>query len=114
MPGPIPAGRWRVVVGKAKIVESPARYRIEVDVRTQPTLSPIPRSKYVPPRARDNGARYYAGDLHVHSRESGDASATLDENIALASQPIPEAFWRDLRSQQLVAAAAPLPCDIQR
>ena len=35
----------------------------------------------------------------------------LDENIALASQPIPDAFWRDLRSQRLVAAAAPLPCD---
>jgi len=37
--------------------------------------------------------------------------AELDENIALASQPIPEAFWRDLRSQRLVAAGAPLPCD---
>jgi D-threo-aldose 1-dehydrogenase len=36
----------------------------------------------------------------------------LDENIALASEPIPEAFWRDLRSQGLVAAAAPLPCDM--
>jgi D-threo-aldose 1-dehydrogenase len=37
--------------------------------------------------------------------------AELDENVTLASAPIPDAFWRDLRSQRLVAAAAPLPCD---
>jgi len=35
----------------------------------------------------------------------------LDENIALASQPIADAFWRDLRAQRLVAEEAPLPCD---
>ena len=37
--------------------------------------------------------------------------AELDENVALASTAIPDAFWRDLRAQRLVAAAAPLPCD---
>ena len=37
--------------------------------------------------------------------------AELDENVALASSPIPDEFWRDLRSQQLVAEGAPLPCD---
>ena len=35
----------------------------------------------------------------------------LDENLALASCPIPEAFWRELRSAGLVAESAPLPCD---
>ena len=40
--------------------------------------------------------------------------AELDENIALASEPIPDAFWRDLRAQRLVAEAAPLPCDTRR
>ncbi|HVN35022.1 MAG TPA: aldo/keto reductase [Casimicrobiaceae bacterium] len=39
------------------------------------------------------------------------SSAELDENIALAGAPIPDAFWRDLRAQQLVAEAAPLPGD---
>ena len=39
------------------------------------------------------------------------SEAELDENIALASAPIPDAFWRDLRAQRLVAEAAPLPCD---
>ena len=39
------------------------------------------------------------------------STAELDENIALASAPIPDAFWRDLRAQRLVAEEAPLPCD---
>lgn len=84
VPGPIPAGTWRVVVGKAKLVESPARYHVEVDLRTSPTFAPVPRSPYVPPPARTLEMRYYAGDLHVHSRESTDASATLEESVALA------------------------------
>jgi D-threo-aldose 1-dehydrogenase len=42
------------------------------------------------------------------------SEAELDENIALASRPIPDAFWRDLRAQRLVAEAAPLPCDARR
>lgn len=86
VPGPIPAGKWRVVVGKAKLVESPARYHVEVELRTSPTLAPVSRSRYVPPPARKVETRYYAGDLHVHSRESTDASATLEENVALAKQ----------------------------
>jgi D-threo-aldose 1-dehydrogenase len=39
------------------------------------------------------------------------SAAELDENIALASAPIPDSFWRDLRAQRLVAETAPLPCD---
>jgi D-threo-aldose 1-dehydrogenase len=35
----------------------------------------------------------------------------LDENLALATHPIPEAFWRELRARHLVAENAPLPCD---
>ena len=86
VPGPITPGKWRVVVGKAKVVASPARYRIEIDLRAAPTLAPIPRSAYVPPPPRKVETRYYAGDLHVHSQESTDASATLEQNIALAKQ----------------------------
>ncbi|MBX3208462.1 MAG: CehA/McbA family metallohydrolase [Labilithrix sp.] len=87
VPGPIRAGTWRVIVGKAKVVASPARYRIEVELRTTPTLvGDRPRAPYVPPPPRKTETRYYAGDLHVHSRESTDAAATLEENIALAKQ----------------------------
>ena len=42
------------------------------------------------------------------------STAELDENIALMSEPIPDAFWRDLRAERLVAEAAPLPCDARR
>jgi hypothetical protein len=86
VPGPIVAGKWKVIIGKAKIVASPARYHVEVDLKTSPTLAPIPRSPYVPAPPRKVETRYYAGDLHVHSRESTDAAATLEEDIALAKQ----------------------------
>ncbi len=36
-------------------------------------------------------------------------AAELDENLALAAQPIPAAFWRDLRTAELIAPDAPLP-----
>jgi D-threo-aldose 1-dehydrogenase len=39
--------------------------------------------------------------------------AEFDENLALASQPIPSAFWRELRSRRLVAEGAPLPDEAQ-
>ncbi len=78
--GPLPPGTWRVTVGKAKIGKTPARYRIEVHLRTQATLPPQPeRQPYRPASALSAQARWYAGDLHVHSRESGDARPPLDE-----------------------------------
>jgi hypothetical protein len=86
VPGPIKPGKWRVVVGKAKVVASPALYHVEIDLRTAPTLTPVPRKPYQPAAARKTGLRYYAGDFHVHSKESTDARPTLDDNVALAKQ----------------------------
>lgn len=84
-PGPIVPGTWQVVVGKAKIAEPPGEYRVEVVLRTQTTLPPQPeRTPYVEAAPLSDEARWYAGDLHVHSRESGDAAATLDEIADLA------------------------------
>ncbi|MBS2013442.1 MAG: PHP domain-containing protein [Deltaproteobacteria bacterium] len=82
--GPIEPGTWRVVVGKAKVVASPAKYRLEIELRTAPTLPPSTRVPYVAPPPRTSETRYYAGDFHVHSRESTDAKPSLAENIALA------------------------------
>ncbi len=80
VPGRIAKGTWNVVVGKAKIVVSPAVYHIVVTFRTAPTLAAqTVRRPYAAPAALTTGARYYAGDLHVHSRESGDAIPTLDD-----------------------------------
>jgi len=86
IPGPLPAGQWEVVVGKAKVRELPARYSVQVILRTAPTLAPqTERAPYVAPPALKTGARWYAGDLHVHSRESGDARPTIGEILDFAA-----------------------------
>jgi hypothetical protein len=79
LPGPIDAGTWQVVVGKARLASDPAPYRITVELRTEATLAPQPeRAPYAPSPPLEQGARWYRGDLHVHSRESGDARPDLD------------------------------------
>lgn len=83
--GPIAAGKWQIHIGKAKIVEAPAHYKIEVHLRDAPTLPPQPeRAPYKPSAALSKGPRWYAGDFHVHSRESGDARPPLDEIAVFA------------------------------
>lgn len=87
LPGPLPAGTWQVLVGKAKVTEHPARWALEVVTRTEPTLAPQPeRTPYGGTRPLRQGARWWAGDLHVHSRESGDAKPTLDAIATLAKK----------------------------
>ncbi|HYV45573.1 MAG TPA: CehA/McbA family metallohydrolase [Myxococcaceae bacterium] len=83
--GPLPPGTWKVIVGTAKIGERPARYHVEVILRAAPTLArQQDRRPYTPAAPLQRGARWYAGDFHVHSRESGDARPTLDEIAAYA------------------------------
>jgi hypothetical protein len=80
LPGAITPGAWQVYVGKAKIRETPAHYHVEVVLRDAITLAAQPeRTPYVASPALSSEARWYAGDFHVHSRESGDASPTLEE-----------------------------------
>ncbi|MEQ1570750.1 MAG: CehA/McbA family metallohydrolase [Myxococcota bacterium] len=80
VPGPIPSGTWNVVVGEARVDDPSAGWAIEIVLRDAPTLPPQPeRRPYAHAPPLEVGARWYAGDLHVHSRESGDASPTLDE-----------------------------------
>lgn len=83
--GALPTGKWSVVIGKAKVVMSPAKYRLEIELRTTVTLPAQPERKpYVAAPALKSTARWYAGDFHVHSRESGDADPTLDAIAAFA------------------------------
>jgi hypothetical protein len=85
VPGPIKAGTWEVVVGKAKIAEQPARYAVEVILREMPTLpAQTERRPYVAPRPLVREAGWYAGDFHVHSRESGDAQPSIEEILEFA------------------------------
>jgi hypothetical protein len=84
--GPLPTGTWQVVIGKAQINQTPASYAVKVVLRTTPTLTAEVRKPYVPagPIAASGGARYYAGDFHTHSRDSGDAHPSLDEMAVFA------------------------------
>lgn len=84
--GPIMPGKWRVVIGKAKVIASPARYKLEIDVRPTQTIASTEaqRRPYEAAAARKKETRYWAGDFHVHSKESTDAKPTIEENIAFA------------------------------
>jgi predicted metal-dependent phosphoesterase TrpH len=86
VPGPIQPGTWEVVVGKAKIVEQPARYAVEVILRETPTLpAQTERRPYEATKPLVREARWYAGDFHVHSRESGDARPSIEEILEFAA-----------------------------
>lgn len=77
--GPMRPGTWNVVVGKANIEERPARYHVEVVLRRSPTLPDEPeRRAFTPGAPLERAERWYTGDFHVHSRESGDAQPTID------------------------------------
>jgi len=79
LPGPLPAGTWWIRIGEAKVVERPALYHVEVVLRDAPTLAAqTERTPFVPPAPLSSGGRWWAGDLHVHSLESGDAVPTID------------------------------------
>lgn len=82
--GPMSPGKWRVVIGKAKIAGGSADYHVVVTLRDTATLPPDGRTPYSPAKALSEERRYYAGDLHVHSRESGDASPSVDEICTFA------------------------------
>lgn len=85
LPTPLTPGTWSVVVGKAGIVEPPGTYAVEVILRDEATLPAQPeRQPYTAAPALRTGPGWFAGDLHVHSRESGDASPTIDEIATFA------------------------------
>jgi hypothetical protein len=78
VPGPITPGTWQVVRGRgAGRPSAPGATAIEVVLRDVATLAPAARAHALRARVRRwwTEARWYAGDFHVHSRESGDASA---------------------------------------
>jgi hypothetical protein len=77
--GAIKPGRWRVIGGKAKIEQSPAKYHVEIELRTKTTLEAQTDRKPYAPRVAKKEAGWYAGDFHVHSRDSTDASPSVDD-----------------------------------
>lgn len=85
LPGPITPGTWKVVIGKAKLLGMPVDYHVVVQLHATAHLAPQPeRAPYVEHAPLSSEARWYAGDLHVHSRESGDARPSIDEVATFA------------------------------
>jgi hypothetical protein len=84
LPGPITPGTWTLMIGKAKLRATGGRYFVDVichDVQSLPVRPKAPFEPVVLSMER----RWYRGDFHVHSAESGDATATFDEIVALAA-----------------------------
>lgn len=72
--GPITPGTWNVVLGRARLRQPPGKYKVTVTFSSQATLPAQPdRGDAGVLPAVKTGAAWYAGDFHVHSRESGDA-----------------------------------------
>ncbi len=85
VPGPIAPGTWKVVVGKAFVGTSPAAYELTVILRDAPTLPPqTDRAKYTEAAALRRERRWWAGDLHAHSKESTDATPALEDMVTFA------------------------------
>ena len=83
LPGPITPGTWTVAIGKAKLLPTGAHYAIDVTCRDNATLAVLPKQPFAAP-VLSTERRWYKGDFHVHSIQSGDAAATFDQIYALA------------------------------
>jgi hypothetical protein len=84
LPGPITPGTWVVSVGKAKVDPTTGgHYSIDVTCRDNATLTVQPRAAFAP-TVLSAERRWYKGDFHVHSEQSGDATATFMQIATLA------------------------------
>ncbi|MFO0587405.1 MAG: CehA/McbA family metallohydrolase [Polyangiaceae bacterium] len=83
--GPIQPGKWHIVIGKALLLLGYADYHVTITLRDAATLAPQPeRRKYEAIAPLATGPRFYAGDLHAHSRESGDAAPEIEDLVTFA------------------------------
>ncbi|HET6748216.1 MAG TPA: CehA/McbA family metallohydrolase [Actinomycetes bacterium] len=88
LPGELPAGEWRVILGLYRVPAGGVE--VTVEVRTGPAAPP-PRPPPPPPPERPPrrvlpaapGRRWLAGDLHAHTVHS-DGTLTVDELACLA------------------------------
>jgi MYXO-CTERM domain-containing protein len=83
LPGPIAPGTWTVSIGKAKLDATGGHYAIDVTCSDTASLPVLPKVAYTPVTVSSE-RRWYKGDFHVHSEQSGDAKATFDEIYTLA------------------------------
>lgn len=77
-PGPIPAGRWHVMLGLYKVAPEGVEVEIAVETSADPGAAGPPRLAPRPPEPLRRGAAWYAGALHAHTVHS-DGALTLQE-----------------------------------
>jgi predicted metal-dependent phosphoesterase TrpH len=68
-PGPIPAGRWNVMLGLYKVAEP----GVDVEIRAEAGYEPAGAVPALAPRAKEplrRGAAWYSGGLHLHTVHS--------------------------------------------
>ncbi|MEO8700783.1 MAG: CehA/McbA family metallohydrolase [Kofleriaceae bacterium] len=83
LPGAITPGTWTVVIGKAQLGQAGGHYSIDVTFDDAATLVVRPKAEFTPVTLSPD-RRWYKGDFHVHSSESGDADASFDQIGELA------------------------------
>lgn len=81
--GPVQSGTWTLAIGKALLTANGGHYIVDISCSSEQTLPVLPKASFQPV-VMSSERRWYKGDFHVHSFQSGDADATLEENVQLA------------------------------
>lgn len=83
IPGPMPAGTWRVELGVGMVEPGHlVAYTVNIDLSDEDVGDEFIPSAYEPV-VLSNEARWYKGDLHCHSKHS-DGSGTMEETFDFA------------------------------
>jgi PHP domain-containing protein len=81
-PGPLPAGRWNVMLGLYKVAPSGVDVDVKVTLGSAPE-DPAPALPPAPPEPVRRGPAWYSGGLHLHTVHS-DGTVTARELARLA------------------------------
>ncbi len=81
--GPIPPGRWQIVLGPYRVCEAGLRYKVRIAVEFGP-LTAGPEPAYPPPATDQTASGWYRGDCHLHSIYSDGRQTPAD--IATAAR----------------------------
>ncbi|HTR50189.1 MAG TPA: CehA/McbA family metallohydrolase [Kofleriaceae bacterium] len=84
LPGAITASDgWYVEIGKAQLSDSGTDWTIDITFSDTASLPVLPQAPFTPV-VMAQGTRWYKGDFHVHSSQSGDSKAPMQSDIDLA------------------------------
>ncbi len=86
LPGPLPAGEWRIVLGPYTVAAPGLDYTVTVTLRhgdggEEPAA--VQRPRYPAARAKGRGRAWYRGDCHLHTVHS-DGARTPHELVEAA------------------------------